>query len=589
MADDVEPEDRFKNATAAAVKALSEQHDLNITFTGKDLVQGENEIILPEPKNIHDDRLRGLADSIALKIRYHNAGVHNTFKPSDNEAAAIFDAIEQSRYEALGARKMAGVSENLKHLHDWQRQSQGETPPPHEVLRHISFAAFTGSGISGDILKKSNLQPEAFKTLLPLLDNQKAFYQELQNLMSGLGFDSIPENDLKNSKDQDESEDNDLTPPGNDTAEISGDDEQKDAPPLDAEPQETSGDGDETEFGEDAGENSFEEDEDTKTSGMPDYSHQFNEETGNLSAYHVFTTAHDEIIPAQELCEDVELQILRKMLDKQLVPLQKVITRLANRLQRKLLAQQQRYWKFDLEEGVLDPARLSRVVTNPSFPLSYKMESDTEFRDTVVSLLIDNSGSMRGRPITIAAMSADILAHTLERCGVKTEILGFTTRAWKGGTSREHWLSAGKPLHPGRLNDLRHIIYKQADTPWRRAKNNLALMLREGLLKENIDGEALLWAHNRLIKRAEARRIMIVISDGAPVDDSTLSVNSAGYLETHLRSVIHWIEQKKAVQLLAIGIGHDVNRYYKRAVTLRDAEDLGGTLMNELTALFDQK
>lgn len=457
------------------------------------------------------------------------------------------------------------------------------------MLRHISFAAFTDSGISGDILKKSNLQPDAFKTLLPLLDNQKAFYQELQNLMKGLGFDSIPENDLKNSNDQDESEDNDLTPPGNDTAEISGDDEQKDAPPLDAEPQETSGDGDETEFGEDAGENSFDEDEDTKTSGMPDYSHQFNEETGNLSAYHVFTTAHDEIIPAQELCEDVELQILRKMLDKQLVPLQNVITRLANRLQRKLLAQQQRHWKFDLEEGVLDPARLSRVVTNPSFPLSYKMESDTEFRDTVVSLLIDNSGSMRGRPITIAAMSADILAHTLERCGVKTEILGFTTRAWKGGTSREHWLSAGKPLHPGRLNDLRHIIYKQADTPWRRAKNNLALMLREGLLKENIDGEALLWAHNRLIKRPEARRIMIVISDGAPVDDSTLSVNSAGYLETHLRSVIHWIEQKKAVQLLAIGIGHDVNRYYKRAVTLRDAEDLGGTLMNELTALFDQK
>jgi cobaltochelatase CobT len=303
--------------------------------------------------------------------------------------------------------------------------------------------------------------------------------------------------------------------------------------------------------------------------------------------YRAYTSQFDEVIAARELCDDEELTRLRAYLDQQLVHLQGAVTKLANRLQRRLMAQQNRSWDFDQEEGLLDAARLARVVVNPAHSLSYKIERDTDFRDTVVSLLIDNSGSMRGRPISIAAISADILARTLERCGVKTEILGFTTRAWKGGQSREHWLAGGRPGHPGRLNDLRHIIYKKADEPWRHARKSLGLMMREGLLKENIDGEALLWAHQRLIGRTEERKVLMVISDGAPVDDSTLSVNSGTYLERHLRQVIGWIEARSPVELVAIGIGHDVTRYYQRAVTIMDAEQLGGTMVEQLASLFD--
>ena len=309
----------------------------------------------------------------------------------------------------------------------------------------------------------------------------------------------------------------------------------------------------------------------------------------NEPLYQVYTTDFDEVVEAAELCDPIELARLRQMLDQQLIHLQPVVARLANRLQRRLMAQQSRAWEFDLEEGMLDAARLARVVANPVLPLSYKREKDTEFRDTVVTLLIDNSGSMRGRPISVAAMSADILARTLERCGVKVEVLGFTTRMWKGGQSREKWIGGGKPANPGRLNDLRHIVYKPADAPWRRARKSLGLMLREGILKENIDGEALLWAHSRLIARTEQRRILMVISDGAPVDDSTLSVNPGNYLERHLREVIEWIETRSPVELVAIGIGHDVTRYYRRAVTIVDAEQLGGTMMDKLTELFEDE
>ena len=305
-------------------------------------------------------------------------------------------------------------------------------------------------------------------------------------------------------------------------------------------------------------------------------------------AYNVFETKFDEVIAAADLCDPEELGRLRVMLDRHMENVASIVGKLANRLQRKLMAHQNRSWDFDLEEGILDAAKLHRVVTQPLSPLSYKQEQDTQFRDTVVTLLLDNSGSMRGRPITIAAVTADILARTLERCGVKVEILGFTTRAWKGGQSRELWQQAGKPAMPGRLNDLRHIIYKPADAPWRRARKSLGLMLREGILKENIDGEALLWAHDRLLARNEDRRIMIVISDGAPVDDSTLSVNSGSYLERHLRDVISYIETRSPVELLAIGIGHDVTRYYRRAVTITDVEQLGGAVVGQLTDLFDE-
>jgi cobaltochelatase CobT len=312
---------------------------------------------------------------------------------------------------------------------------------------------------------------------------------------------------------------------------------------------------------------------------VPDLSPQFD--------YKPWTTHYDEVVLASDLCDADELARLRGYLDQQLVHLQSAVSKLANRLQRRLMAQQSRSWDFDQDEGMLDAARLARVIVNPTQSLSYKIERETDFRDTVVTLLIDNSGSMRGRPISIAAISADILARTLERCGVKTEILGFTTRAWKGGQARETWLAAGRPPQPGRLNDVRHIIYKRADEPWRRARTALGLMMREGLLKENIDGEALLWAHARLMARPEERRVLMVISDGAPVDDSTLSVNSGSYLERHLRQVIGWIEGKSPVELVAIGIGHDVTRYYSRAVTIMDAEQLGGTIVEQLAALFD--
>jgi cobaltochelatase CobT len=303
--------------------------------------------------------------------------------------------------------------------------------------------------------------------------------------------------------------------------------------------------------------------------------------------YRAFTTAFDETIGAEELCDPNELARLRALLDQQLVQLSSIVARLANRLQRRLLAQQNRSWMFDLEEGVLDTARLTRVITDPTAPLSFKEESESPFRDTVVTLLLDNSGSMRGRPIMVAAVCADILARTLERCGVKVEVLGFTTRAWKGGQSREAWISAGKPPEPGRLNDLRHIIYKAADAPWRRSKKNLGLMMREGLLKENIDGEALLWAHDRLLARGESRRILMVISDGSPVDDSTQSANASLYLDKHLRGVIGWIEERSPVELLAIGIGHDVTRWYRKALTITDVEQLGGAMTEKLAELFE--
>lgn len=611
MADKTETADRFKAATVAAIKALSEQPDIEITFTGSDFVEGQQEIILPLPNlktSDTDETLRGYADSIALKFRHHDPRTHQKIAPEDNESKTVFDALEQARYEALGATEMAGVAQNLNHLHEYHAHSQGyhraqsrKDTPLHEALRIMAYAAFTKSDIPASGQKMVDLwQPrlkQKFKdmnleSLSEYISDQQKFGEQVYDLMQQLGFAAQPATSSAGNTDSDKSAEEDSDAELEDNENNTKADETEGMPLSPGEQQQvTAEDNADTDVGlEDMPENRMDEaEDDINAAEAPDYSRDFLAESGDSSAYRIYTTSFDEQIAAEDLCDPLELRQLRKILDKQLVPLQSVIARLANRLQRKLLAQQQRHWKFDLEEGVLDSARLSRIIANPSWPLSYKMESDMEFRDTVVSLLIDNSGSMRGRPITIAAMSADILARTLERCGVKVEILGFTTRTWKGGAAREHWLSHGKPLHPGRLNDLRHIIYKSADKPWRHCRDNLALMLREGLLKENIDGEALLWAHNRLTKRPEQRRIMMVISDGAPVDDSTLSANSGGYLEAHLRAVIDWIETRSPVQLLAIGIGHDVTRYYKRAVTLTDAEQLGGTLVNELAGLFDQK
>ena len=418
------------------------------------------------------------------------------------------------------------------------------------------------------------------------LHDQEGFGETVRDILDDLELpsstegqtegESVDDDNLDNLEDEDSSE--------NSEVEQDSQDDNNDGEDLDFEGL----DPDALEDMEDIGEEGEETDEDPSSEmrGKPQRP-EFG--GGDVDRYQTFTTTYDETILAEDLCELEELTRLRSQLDQQLAHMQGIVSRLANRLQRKLMAQQQRWWEFDLEEGILDAGRLSRVVTNPQHPLSYKVEKESNFRDTVVTLLIDNSGSMRGRPISVAAMSADIISRTLERCAVKVEVLGFTTRAWKGGQAREEWVTANKPVNPGRLNDLRHIIYKEADAPWRRSRKNLGLMLREGLLKENIDGEALLWAYNRLISRPEQRRILMVISDGAPVDDATLSVNPGNYLECHLRDVIEFIEKLTPIELTAIGIGHDVTRYYRRAVTINDAEELGGTMMQNLTELFDEK
>jgi cobaltochelatase CobT len=535
-------------------------------------------------------------------LRYHDAALHARRLPSGETARAIFEGAEQARVEALGAKRMAGVAANLAAMLDERYRRQGyehlgerNDVTLAEAVRLLAREALTGAPPPPAAQRvvtmwRPFLEGKVGRDLHELVrhvGNQDSYAKTVRQLIHDLDLDlGETEQDSETDDAEGEGDDADQSEGQSDGGEgaaagaqgaLEGgipEHQQEDGQPAGAEEVEgelTPGAGD-----DDPGRPG-------RPGNMPRHGHN-----DDLSLYRAFTTECDETIEADALCDADELARLRGLLDQQLAHLQSVIGRLANRLQRRLLAKQTRAWEFDLEEGMLDAARLSRIVTNPVYPLSYKREKETDFRDTVVSLLIDNSGSMRGRPITVAAMSADILARTLERCGVKVEILGFTTRAWKGGQSRERWIAAGKPANPGRLNDLRHIIYKSADAPWRRARKSLGLMLREGILKENIDGEALLWAHNRLIARSEQRRILMVISDGAPVDDSTLSVNPGNYLERHLREVIGDIERNSPVQLVAIGIGHDVTRYYRRAVTIVDAEQLGGAMLEKLAELFDE-
>ena len=545
---------------------------------------------------------RGFADSFALRLKHHDPALHLRGAPPEAVARAVFDAVENARVEALGSRGYRGITDNLAHALDVRlradpitRARTKDEVPLSTALGLMVREALTGeqapaAAAPGIALVREWIEQKADLSNLALaLDDQRAFQTLAMKLLEDLELvegDQTPE-DSDEGGNEDEGTDSEQQDEGEEGENQDGEGQ------AESEQRGEQRDSDDTEGeGQEQGEESYDdldgEPGDDGEEGMQPV--RPNRPVADLSPhfdYKVWTTQFDEIIAATELCDADELARLRGYLDQQLVPLQAVVSRLANRLQRRLMAQQNRSWDFDQEEGLLDAARLARVVINPMQSLSYKVEKDTEFKDTVVTLLIDNSGSMRGRPISIAAISADILARTLERCGVKTEILGFTTRAWKGGQSRETWLAAGRPPQPGRLNDVRHIVYKQADEPWRRARNSLGLMMREGLLKENIDGEALLWAHGRLIARPEERRILMVISDGAPVDDSTLSVNSGSYLERHLRQVIDWIERKSPVELIAIGIGHDVTRYYKRAVTIMDAEQLGGTIIEQLAALFD--
>jgi cobaltochelatase CobT len=598
--------EEFKRVTGAAMRAIAERDDLTVSFAPGQHGMFGTEARLPPPS--HElpapevAQVRGEADAIALKLRHHNAVLHAREAPTGEMARAVFDAVEQARVEAIGARQMVGVSENLAAaLSEHCRQrgfarvtERGDGPLP-EVVRLLVREALTGTAPPREAkrmvdLWRPNMSDQVRSDLTHLADvigDQRAYAKVVRQLLSDLDMDLGAEN-ADSTDENSDSNDQDKQDDSNETRGEGGDQDSSESyAQMDAQKGDPGEDDNETTTAETSADMMAEGGEEDP--GRPGRPPQYDDKRGrNEPTYHAFTAQFDEIIDATELCDPDELTRLRQLLDQQLSHLQAVVAKLANRLQRRLLAQQSRAWEFDLEEGLLDTARLARVIVNPMTPLSFKREKEMEFRDTVVTLLIDNSGSMRGRPITVAAMSADILARTLERCGVKVEVLGFTTRMWKGGQSRERWIAAGKPANPGRLNDLRHIIYKAADAPWRRARKSLGLMLREGILKENIDGEALLWAHNRLVGRGEQRKILMVISDGAPVDDSTLSVNPGNYLERHLREVIGWIETQSPVELIAIGIGHDVTRYYRRAVTIVDAEQLGGTMLEKLAELFEE-
>ena len=601
------PLDKFKQALTGASRAISHDPEVEVAWSADVPGASGSRFRVPLPgRELPSEQVteaRGFADSFALKLRHHDAGLHAVGAPPEPVARACYDAIEQVRYEALGANRFEGIKGNLDAATEMRtatdqivRAQNSSEVPIQTALALMLREELTGEAVpekarGGIELVRDFIEEtvgDDFAALGDSLDDQEAFQKLTLDLLREL--DLTRPTDAPDEADNDDGEDED----GADDDQAGDEQQEGDADPQSAEMAgemaEGEGEGEaDSEFAPDDDMADGEPGEEGDATNAPVRPNRPQTEIPEGLDYRHFTDRYDEEIEAPELCDAEELDRLRAYLDSQLTGLQGVVTRLANRLQRRLMAQQNRSWDFDQEEGVLDAARLSRVVVSPGTALSYKVERDVEFKDTIVTLLIDNSGSMRGRPISIAAISADILARTLERCGVKTEILGFTTRAWKGGQSREAWLADGKPQNPGRLNDLRHIIYKQADEPWRRARRNLGLMMREGLLKENIDGEALMWAHSRLVYRPEERRILMVISDGAPVDDSTLSVNSAGYLEAHLRHVIEWIEKFSPIQLVAIGIGHDVTRYYRRAVTIMDVEQLGGTIMEQLAELFEDE
>ena len=601
--------EEFKRVLGTAMKTIAVEPELTVIFGSEAPALSGKKAKLPQITNTVSAQeiaiTRGLSDGFALRLSNHSDTVHSRYRPEGKNARAVFEAVEQARIEALGSNAMPGMAQNLTAVLEDRynkavvnRSTNRKDTPLEEAVALMVRERLTGEAPPTNAKMYVDLwRPwieEKVSTRLSSLGqaihDQTAFARLSRDIIAALDMaDEL--GDDPDAQDEQESED-ESEPDGGERQESPEGEEQESEQSAAEELQDAEGDTDASET----------ESQQTDMDDTPDDSEGEEQDDGdepwrpqlpfsslsNDDFYKVSTNQFDEEISAEDLCDTEELTRLRNYLDKQLSNLQGVVARLANRLQRRLMAQQNRSWDFDLEEGVLDTSRLMRIIIDPMHPLSFKEEQDTKFRDTVVTLLLDNSGSMRGRPITVAATCADILARTLERCGVKVEILGFTTKAWKGGQSREKWLSSGKPANPGRLNDLRHIIYKSADQPWRRARRNLGLMMREGLLKENIDGEALIWAHNRLLARSEQRRILMVISDGAPVDDSTLSVNSGNYLERHLRQVIADIEGRSPIELIAIGIGHDVTRYYKRAVTIIDAEELGGAMTEKLAELFEE-
>lgn len=612
--------EQFKSATAAALRALARQPDVDVSFStteqpGESRLKnphGAKRARLPLPDRSMSDAskalVRGDADAKALRMQYHNPSLHMKNTMMDLSAQAVMDALEQARVESIGANELAGVQQNLNAAleekchrlgyHNIDHRDETNMADALHVMARLALTNEPAPPSAQELVRvwspwiEDHLGPEGLSALKPYLGDQKAFSQQARLLIEQMEMNAREDPQDGYSDDEEEQ-----SSPQQDQSDAPPEDEQKEEKPesmggtegVEA-AEDTEDTGEASQAGsEDLDDSEVQSDTEGEDAGMPNHRRSEGYIAGPDNRYHIYTSQYDEVVKAEDLADAEELDRLRGMLDQQLSHLQSVITKLANRLQRKLMAQQTRSWLFDLDEGILDSARLARIVANPTVPLSFKQERQTDFRDTIVTLLIDNSGSMRGRPIAIAAMCTDILARTLERCGVKVEILGFTTRAWKGGKSRDAWIIAGRPPLPGRLNDLRHIIYKGADTPWRRTRKNLGLMLKEGLLKENIDGEALVWAHNRLAARPEQRKILMVVSDGAPVDDSTLSVNPSNILELDLRHVIAWIESASDVELTAIGIGHDVTRYYKRAVTIADADELANALTTRLTELFEEK
>jgi cobaltochelatase CobT len=601
------PTEPLKRAIGLTVRAIAGQHDLDVGFAPGPPEFAQKHVLLPEPSRLPSQReiavIRGWADSFALTAGCHDVKLHNRLAPVSGPARQVFEAAERARVEALGANRMPGMARNLTaRIEDqyadrrFATVASKEEAPLEDALALLIRERLTGLPPPETAKALVNLwRPsieqrgaKVLRRLESLAEDQESFGRVVRDLLRALELAE----ESSDAQDEENGERNEKEPQGGENeGESTEEGEQgRDQP---------------REEGLSEGEAS-EAQEASDTTSADDFESQFDDleqietpepwrpnasvlDNPEAFGYKVFTREFDEEVGAEQLSSAEELERLRAYLDRELRTLSSAVARLANRLQRRLLAQQNRAWEFDLEEGMLDASRLPRIIIDPMHALSFKRERDTEFRDTVVTLVLDNSGSMRGRPIMVAACCADILARTLERCGVKVEILGFTTRAWKGGQSREQWLASGKPQGPGRLNDLRHIVYKTADAPWRRAKRSLALMMREGLLKENIDGEALAWAHRRLLARPEQRRILMMISDGAPVDDSTLSVNSGNYLEQHLRQVIEEIETRSPVELIAIGIGHDVTRYYRKAVTITDPSELAGAMTDKLVELFEEK
>jgi len=601
------PADPFKKALAEATRVLADDAELAVSFSVDPPGLSNDAVRLPQVSRrmTREEVLlaRGTADAFAMRHKYHDAATHARYEPKGQMARDIYEAMETARCEAVGARVMPGTAGNIdaKISSEAERRGYGQITKAADaplsvaagyLIRHLATGRDLPPAAANVMeLWQEFIEGQAAGTLDNLdaaLADQRSFARLSRQMIEDLGYgDQLgddPDSDDDQNEDEAETEEDDSDP----DSDGRDDDDSQDADASPEQAQEEQQDASQAQVTMDDMADMEMGDEAELPEGdapmEPPPPQPVSEADPN---YQIYEAGFDEEISAEDLAEPAELERLRAYLDQQLEPLKGAVSRLANKLQRRLQAQQNRSWEFDLEEGILDAGRLARVVANPTTPLSFKIEKDTEFRDTCVTLLLDNSGSMRGRPISIAAICADVLARTLERCQVKVEILGFTTRAWKGGQSRERWLAEGRPQQPGRLNDLRHIIYKSADAPWRRTRPNLGLMMKEGLLKENIDGEALEWAHRRMVSRPEARKILMVISDGAPVDDSTLSVNPANYLEKHLRDVIAMVQRRRAVELLAIGIGHDVTRYYDRAVTITDVEQLAGAMTEQLAALFD--